>query len=85
MTHRRDEKEKFCRNFLHGNSGFQQLHERIGNYEREFSQIDIQQLTKDTFDGSFQSICNAVMDALSLFLVLQRQYTNIIALLHGAL
>ena len=54
MTHRRDEIEKFCRNFLHGNSGQQQ-----GNYEREFSQIDIQQLfLKDTFDGSFQSVCN---------------------------
>ena len=61
MTHRRDEIEKFCHNFLHGNSGHQQLHKLIGNYEREFSQIDIQQLfTKDTFDGSFESICNDV-------------------------
>ena len=61
MTHRwrHDEIERFCRNFLHGN-GHQQLHERNGNYEREFSQIDIQQFTKETFDGSFQSICNDV-------------------------
>ena len=58
---RRDETEKFCRYFLHGNSGQQQLRELVGNSEREFSQIDIQQLfTKDTFDGSFQSICNDV-------------------------
>ena len=61
MTHRRDEIEKFRRNFLHGNSGHQQLRELVGNYELEFSQIDIQQLfTKDTFEGSFQSICNGV-------------------------
>ena len=60
MTYRRDEIEKFCRNFLHGND-HQQLHELIGNYEREFSQIDIQQLfTTDTFDGSFQSVYNNV-------------------------
>ena len=38
MTHRRDKIEKFCRSFLHGN-GNQQLHEHIGNYEREFSQL----------------------------------------------
>ena len=58
MTHRRDEIERFCRNFLHGND-YQQLHELIGNYEREFSQIDMQQLfTKDTYDGSFHSVCN---------------------------
>ena len=57
----RDEIETFCRNFSHGNSGHQQLRELIGNYERESSQIDIQQLfTKDTFDGSFRSICNDV-------------------------
>ena len=61
MTHRwrRDEIETFCHNFSHGNS-HQQLHELIGNYERESSQIDMQQFTKDTFDGSFQSICNDV-------------------------
>ena len=53
---RRDEIEIYCRNFLHGNSGHQQLRELVGNYEREFSQIDIQQLfTKDAFDGSFQT------------------------------
>ena len=92
MTHRRDEIEKFCRNFLHGNSGHQQLHELAANYECEFSQINVQQLfTKDTFDCSFQSKCNGVfthrhaMDTLSLYLVLQRQYTNIIALLCGTL
>ena len=59
MTHRRDEIEKFCRNFLH--SGHQQLHELVGNYECKFTQIDIQQLfTKDTLDDSFQSISNDV-------------------------
>ena len=59
MTNRRDEIEKYYRNFLHEN-GHQQLHKLIGNYEHEFSHIDIQQFTKDTFDGSFQSICNDV-------------------------
>ena len=34
--------------------------ELIANYERESSHIDMQQFTKDTFDGSFQSICNDV-------------------------
>ena len=60
MTHRREEIETFSRNFIHGND-HQQLHELIGNYECEFSQIDLQELfTKDTFDGSFQSVCNDV-------------------------
>ena len=59
MTNRRDEIEKYYRNFLHEN-GHQQLHKLISNYEHEFSHIDIQQFTKDTFDGSFQSICNDV-------------------------
>ena len=41
-----------CRNFLHGNNHWQQ-YELIGNYERVFSQIDIQQFTQDTLDYSF--------------------------------
>ena len=60
MAYRRDEIEKFCRNFLHGNSGHQQLHELIGNYEREFSQIDIKQLfTKDTFEAVHKHHCSS--------------------------
>ena len=59
LTHQRDEIEMFCRNFLHRN-GYKQLHELIGNYEREFSQIDIQQFTQDTFNGSFRRICGKV-------------------------
>ena len=50
MTHRRDEIQRFCRNFLQGNN--QRLHELNGNYE--FSQTDIQQLfTKEAFDKYF--------------------------------
>ena len=58
MTHR-DEIEKFCRNFLHGNI-HRQLHELIGNYEHVFSQIDIQQFTQDPLDCSFHRICSEV-------------------------
>ena len=57
MTHRQDEIEMFCCNFLHGNR-HKQLHELIDNYDCEFSQIDIEQFTKDTFDSSFRSTCN---------------------------
>ena len=56
----RDEIEKFCCNFLQGNS--HQLHGHISNYRNILAQIDIEQMqfTKDTFDGSFQRICNKV-------------------------
>ena len=55
---RREEIEKFCRDFLHGNG--RQLHELIGNYECVFSQIDIQPFTRDTLACSFRSICSEV-------------------------
>ena len=60
MRRRRNEIERFCRNFLQGND--HQLHQLITNYRHVLSQIVIQQMqfTKDTFDGSFQNICNEV-------------------------
>ena len=58
MIHR-DEIEKCCHNFLHGNS-YRQLHELIDNYERVFSHIDIQQFTQDTLDCSLHRICSEV-------------------------
>ena len=58
MMHR-DEIEKFCRNFLRGNS-HRQLHELIGNFEHVSSQIDIQQFTQDTLDCLCHRICSEV-------------------------
>ena len=60
INRRRDEIEKFCSNSLHCNN--HQLHELINNYRHMLAQIDIQQMqfTKDTFDSSFQGICNKV-------------------------
>ena len=57
---RREEIEKFCRDFLRGNGHHQQLYELIVNYDCVFSQIDIQQFTRDTLDYSFRSLCSEV-------------------------
>ena len=57
MHRRQDEIERFCHNFLRGH---RQLHELIGNYERVFSHIDIQQFTQNTLDSSFRSVCSEV-------------------------
>ena len=56
MRRRRDEIERFCRNFLQGSD--HQLHKLITSYRRVLSQIDIQQMqfTKDAFDGSFRNM-----------------------------
>ena len=83
MTHRRDKIENFCRNFLYGNSGHQQLHELIGNYEREFLQNDILQLfTKYTFDGSFQSVCNDLFEMFKW--ITRKNNTQLRSMMHDS-
>ena len=56
----RDEVEQFCQEFLMGNN--KHLHNVINNYRHLLAQIDIKQLqlTKDTLDRSFQTICREV-------------------------
>ena len=57
---RRDEVENLCRIFVQGNN--HQLHELICNYRHILARIDIQQmqLSQDTLDCSFRSICGEV-------------------------
>ena len=56
----RDEIEEFCQDFLMGNN--KHLHNVIDNYRHLLAQIDLKQLqlTEDTLDRSFQTICREV-------------------------
>ena len=58
----RKDLEQFCCDFL--NERNRQLYNVIDNYRHLFEQIDIQQLnlTQETFDSSFKSICRKLFN-----------------------
>ena len=60
IMQRREVIEHFCYNFLYGNECH--LHELIDSYRHVLSHINIQQLqlTQDTLDRSFQTICREI-------------------------
>ena len=64
MNNQQDRKdlEQFCRDFL--NERNRNLYNVIDNYRHIFAQIDIQQLnlTQETFDSSFKSICRKLFN-----------------------
>ena len=75
----REDLEQFYRDFLKGKN--RQLHSVFDKYRHLFAQIDIQQLnlTQETFDSSFKSICR------KLFIIRPADKNHIIPLLGFAL
>ena len=59
MNQRRTEIERFCYDFINGNNNNTHLHHLIDDYRHLLAQIDIEKmnLSKDTFNSSFQTIC----------------------------